>query len=135
LQKTAHISDLQHLKIEAYLEDVLKQISRVSKVSLPTGALQRSDLQAFIRKVYRNKNLAIRTRRSKYVAFSASRYTTKNTPDNRAHPQDSNPSLHGDQSMEVSNGVAQELQGENSMVVSVDNSMEFLAHVMTELKM
>jgi hypothetical protein len=37
--------------------------------------------------------------------------------------------------MEVTNDVVQELQVENSAVVSVDNWMEFLAHVMTELNM
>lgn len=34
----------KQLQIETYLETILIQISRVSKVSLPTGALKRSDL-------------------------------------------------------------------------------------------
>jgi hypothetical protein len=37
--------------------------------------------------------------------------------------------------MEVSNGVAQELHGDDSMALSFDYLMEFHAHVVTELKM
>lgn len=92
----------------------LIQISRVSRVLLPAGTLQRRDLQTFIRNIYRNKNLATRTGRRKYAAFSASRSTTENTLGNRSHFQDANPLLQGEQSMEVSYGVAQELQGEDS---------------------
>jgi hypothetical protein len=107
---------------DIYKIPILIQISSVSKVSLSTGALKRSDLQAFIRNVYRNKNLPSRTKCREYVAFSTCISSTENTQNNRAH--DAYPSVQGEQSMKVSNGVAEELHGKGSM--------EFLAH---ELKM